>query len=62
MNKIPWKDKKNKGKTCIYCTEEREHPAFSKEMLCLSCASDLMEDFRERLEKFELENKQNHLK
>jgi hypothetical protein len=37
---------------CIYCKEERVHPAFSDERLCSSCASDVLDDYDDRIKKY----------
>jgi hypothetical protein len=41
----------NKKSSCIYCREQKIHPAFENERLCGGCASDLYEDYLERLQK-----------
>ena len=35
---------------CNYCRESKIHPAFKAEDLCLSCASEVIEDFAQRKE------------
>jgi hypothetical protein len=40
---------KHKKNICIYCLDQKIHPAFQKEELCGTCASDCFEDYKERL-------------
>ena len=54
-----YKDKVNKSKSCKYCFEEKVHPAFLNEQLCLSCASEVIEDFKTKKERFDNKLKTN---
>lgn len=37
------------SKLCIYCKEQKIHPAFAKDHLCGTCASDCFEDYQKRV-------------